>query len=213
MKINRKIGIFLLLGFAASTVQADTLMTTREGTLGLGADATHDEGRTVRFWSGSDRMARIDDRGKMISDLESGVTFLINDQAKSCYAIPKQQVDAESGPGGQVEVRETNETRQIGPWQAKGYELTATMDGEPIEISVWISDDVPVDIGGLRAYTASRLTPEMAWMLKIFDLGGYPVRQEVSMGPIRSWGELVSVEEKSAPSGTYDIPAGYSGCD
>lgn len=213
MATTRKIGAFLLLAFTASTVQADTLMTTREGTLGLGADATHDEGRTVRLWSGSDRMARIDDRGKMISDLESGVTYLINDQGKSCYAIPKQQVDAEGRTGGQVEVRETNETRQIGPWQAKGYELSVIMDGEPIEIAVWVSEDAPADVGGLRAYTASKLTPEMAWMLKMFDLGGYPVRQEVSMGPIRSWGELVSVEEKSAPSGTYDIPAGYSGCD
>ena len=211
--MNTRMGIFLLLGFAASTAQADTLMTTREGTLGLGADATHDEGRTVRFWSGSDRMARIDDRGKIISDLESGVTYLINDQGKSCYAIPKQQVDAEGGTAGQVEVRETNETRQVGPWQAKGYELSVTMDGEPIEIAVWVSEDVPADVGGLRAYTASKLAPEMAWMLTMFDLGGYPVRQEVSMGPIKSWGELVSVEEKSAPPGTYDIPAGYGGCD
>jgi hypothetical protein len=211
--MKRKIGIFLLLGFAASTAQADTLMTTREGTLRPGADAAQDKGSTVRFWSGSDRMARIDDRGKMISDLESGVTYLLNDQAKSCFAIPRQQIDAEGGTAGQVEVRETNETRQIGPWQAKVYELTAIMDGEPIEISVWVSEDVSVDVGGLRAYTASRLTPEMTWMLKMFDLGGYPVRQEVRMGPIRSWGELVAVEEKSAPAGTYDIPAGYSGCD
>ncbi len=213
MTMNRIIGIFLLLGFAASTVQADTLMTTREGTLRPGADAAQDEGSTVRFWSGSDRMARIDDRGKMISDLESGVTYLLNDQAKSCFAIPRQQVDSGGGTAGQVEVRGTNDTRQIGSWQADGYELTVRTDGEPIEISVWVSDDVPVDVGGQRAYTENIVTPDTAWLLKLFDLGGYPVRQEVSMGPVRMWAELVSVEEKSAPSGTYDIPAGYSGCD
>ena len=207
------IGICLLLGFAVSTVQADTLMTTREGTLSPGADAAHDQGSTVRFWSRSDRLARIDDRGKMISDLESGVTYLINDQGKSCFAITRQEVDDEDGTAGNVEVRETNETRQIGSWQAKGYELTVSTDGEPIEISVWVSDDVPVDVGGQRAYTESIVSAETAWLLELFDLGGYPVRQEVSMGPVRMWAELVSVEEKSAPSGTYDIPAGYSGCD
>ncbi|HEX7719953.1 MAG TPA: hypothetical protein VF389_09110 [Woeseiaceae bacterium] len=72
--MNRKFGIFLLLGFATSAVHADTLLTTREGTLKPGAEVAQDEGSTVRFWSRSDRMARIDDRGKMISDLETGVT-------------------------------------------------------------------------------------------------------------------------------------------
>jgi hypothetical protein len=210
MTINKITGMLLLFGFAASTVQADTLLTTREGTLGPGGDT---EGSTVSFWSRSDWMARIDDNGKTISDLESGVTYLVNDQNKTCYALPRPQGDAGDGSPGQVEVRETNETRQIGSWQTKGYELTVTTDGEPMEVSVWVSDEVPVDVGGQRAYTENLVTPETAWLLKLFDFGGYPVRQEVSMGPIGTWAELVSVEEKSAPSGTYDIPAGYSGCD
>ncbi len=210
MTINKITGMFLLLGFAASTAQADTLLTTREGSLGPGGDT---EGSMVSFWSRSDWMARIDENGKMIYDLEGGVTYMVNDQNKSCFALTKQEIGSEAGIAGQVEVRETNETRQIGSWQTKGYDLTVTTESGPMEISVWVSEDVPADVGGQRAYTESIVTPDSAWLLKLFDLGGYPVRQEVSSGPVSIWAELVSVEEKSAPSGTYDIPAGYSGCD
>ena len=210
MTINKITGMFLLFGFAASTVQADTLLTTREGTLGPGGDT---DGSTVSFWSRSDWMARIDENGKMIYDLEGGVTYMVNDQNKSCFALTKQEIGGGAGIAGQVEVRETNETRQIGPWQAKGYDLTVTTESGPMEISVWVSEDVPANVGGQRAYTESIVTPDSAWLLELFDLGGYPVRQEVSMGPVSMWAELISIEEKSAPSGTYDIPAGYSGCD
>ena len=149
----------------------------------------------------------------MIYDIESGVSYVFNDQNKSCYALTKQEIATGAGFAGEVEVRETKESRQIGPWQAKGYDLTVTTESGPMEISVWVSEDVPADVGGQRAYTESIVTPDSAWLLKLFDLGGYPVRQEVSVGVAKSWTELVSVEEKSAPSGTYDIPAGYSGCD
>jgi hypothetical protein len=174
--------------------------------------AADGEARTITLWSRTDRTARMDDNGKMIGDLESGVMYLVNDRNRTCYAIPRQENGSGHAPAAQVEVRETGESRQIGSWQAKGYELKVAAD-DPIEVAVWVSDDVAVDMSAQRAYTERVVTPDTAWLLTLFDLGGYPVRQEFSMGSMRMWSELVSVEEKAAPAGTYEIPAGYTGCD
>jgi len=214
-------GALLLIGATIPAAQADTLIITREGSRMTGDDGdvpealrsgADGEAKTITFWSRADRTARMDDNGKMIGDLESGVTYLVNDRNRTCYALPTRQKAPGDAPAAQVEVRETGESRQIGSWQAKGYELKVAAD-DPIEIAVWVSDDVAVDMSAQRAYTETVVTPDTAWLLTLFDLGGYPVRQEFSMGPMRMWSELVSVDEKAAPAGTYEIPPGYSGCD
>jgi hypothetical protein len=214
-------GGLLLFGAAIPAAQADTLIITREGSRMTGDDsevpetlhrATDGEAKTITFWSRADRMARMDDNGKMIGDLESGVTYLVNDRNRTCYALPTREKASGDAPAAPVEVRETGESRQIGSWQAKGYELKVAADN-PIEVAVWVSDDVAVDMSAQRAYTETVVTPDTAWLLALFDLGGYPVRQEFSMGSMQMWSELVSVDEKAAPAGTYEIPAGYSGCD
>lgn len=64
-----------------------------------------------------------------------------------------------------------------------------------------------------RPVLSSRIAPATAWTVKALELGGYPVRQEVRMGPMLTWSEFVSVEDKPAPSGTYEVPDGYSGCE
>lgn len=56
-------------------------------------------------------------------------------------------------------------------------------------------------------------TPETAMMLAVYELGGFPVRSEIQMGPVQMWTELESIEQKPAPAGTYDVPRGYTGCD
>lgn len=214
-------GALLLLGATIPAAQADMLTITREGSRMTGDEgdvpeatggASDGEARTITLWSRADRTARMDDNGKMIGDLESGVTYLVNDRKKTCHAMPRQKNDSTDAPSAQVEVRETGESRQIGSWQAKGYELKVASE-DPIEVAVWVSDEVAVDMRAQRAHMERVVTPDTAWLLTLFDLGGYPVRQEISMGPMRVWSELVSVEEKAAPDGTYEIPAGYTGCD
>jgi hypothetical protein len=76
---------------------------------------------------------------------------------------------------------------------------------------VWITDEFGVD-PVQRAYMESVATPETAMMLAVYDLGGFPVRSEVQMGPIQMWSQLASIEHRPAPAGTYAVPPGYSGC-
>lgn len=190
---------------------ADTLTVTREG-----SGAGDESAATVQFWTGDDRIARIDDNGKMIADLSSGMLYLVNDQAKTCHAMSTRDPDRDPAvlkeAVEEVEFRSTGGSEQIGDWQAEVHELTTGSGDDELELFVWISDEIPVD-AVQRAYMESVATPETAWMLAIYDLGGFPVRQEVQMGSMQMWVELQSIEEKPAPAGTYAIPAGYTGCE
>lgn len=210
MTIRRLCITLIILASLVPAARADTLMVFQVSSGMTGS--TDGEASTVKLWSSADPMARVDDNGKVISQLTSGAGYIISDKRKTCFAFPQQQ-DGGALAAAEVDVRETGESRQIGSWQAKGFELTVTTDDDPIEIAAWVSEDLPADVGGERAFTERMLTADTAWLMGLFDLGGYPVRQEIGMGPIKTISELVSVEEKSAPSGIYDIPAGYTGCE
>jgi hypothetical protein len=60
----------------------------------------------------------------------------------------------------------------------------------------------------------SQLMPNQAWIKEMAEkIKGFPIRQDMTMNvmgsPMKNWSELKSVEEKPAPAGIYDPPAGY----
>lgn len=199
----------LLTIFGPPLALGDTLMVIREG-----SGASANGASKVQFWSGEDRIARIDGNGRMIGDLAAGMLYIVDDQARTCHGVSTRDVDRDL-PALQraveaVRFRNTGKSEAIGPWQAEVYELTGGNDG--MEMVVWITGEFDVD-PIQRAYMESVATAESAAMLAVYDLGGFPVRSEVQMGPIRVWTELESIEQKAAPAGTYDVPSGYSGCE
>lgn len=207
---RRPLIMMLLVAIAISAARADTLLVF-EVNLKM-AGSTEDQLSTVNLWSRADRIARVEGNRRMIGHLNSGAAFMVSDERETCFAFPPQE-DGGILAATEVDVRETGESRPFGSWQAKRYELTVATDDDPIEIAVWVSEDLPADVGGERAFAERLLTADTAWLMTLFDLGGYPVRQEISMGPIKTTSELVSVDEKSAPAGIYDIPSDYTGCD
>lgn len=195
---------------AAPMALADTLMVTREGS--RSADAT----TTVQLWSGANRVARIDGNSRMIGDLDAGMLYVIDDDARTCHAMsirdPERDPAVLQAAVAAVELRNTGRSERIGPWQADVYELVAAGDEDGYEMLVWITAEFDVD-QVQRDYMESVATPETAAMLAIYNLGGFPVRSEMRMGPIEMWSELESIEEKPAPAGTYAVPRGYTGCN
>lgn len=195
---------------AAPMALGDTLMVIREG-----SGTSRDDVRKVQFWSGENRIARIDANGRMIGDLAAGMLYMVNDQARSCHALSTRDPDRDpaalQAAVQAVKFRNTGKSERIGNWQAEIHELVAG-DDHGYEMVVWIASELAVD-PVQRAYMESVVTPESAAMLAIYNLDGFPVRSEVQMGPIQTWTELESIEQKAAPTGTYEVPRGYSGCD
>jgi hypothetical protein len=118
-------------------------------------------------------------------------------------------------------ITDTGETQTINNWKCKKYlvEISVSMMGMamPIKMNMWASKDLGVDMDEFKKLYSKTL--EMNPMLKDFipdfeKIEGYPVLTEFSMDMMgaqqKYTEEVVSVEKKGAPAGTYELPEGYT---
>jgi len=221
--------IFVLLlslsCFLSSAVQADTLISMKEGKGRLPDGETFsgneprsadEEGMLVQVWSRPGSMTRMNENRRMIFSLDRGVTYLLDDEARTCKAYPHPEaMSADESAAVQTEFNKMGEARQVGPWQAEGYQIDIAIEGmeDHLEVIIWVSSEVTTGLDVYRENFAAMSTKNTAWLSKTMELGGYPVYQESRLGQIYNWAEIVSVSEEPAPQGIYDIPSDYTGCD
>lgn len=214
----------LILVLAAFPAGADTKMTMQEGTGVTGDGAEISEGMreafanqeptTAVYWISDDRAARVTDSGSIISRLDKGESYFVKHQSRSYTKIDLGSLDGPASETAASDLVETGERRKIGSWNADGYRMTLDMAGQAAEVILWVSDEVDVDLAAYRAFIQANATqPGYEWMLKFIEIDGFPVRQEVRIGPILSWQQLVSVSEEAPPEGTYEPPADYTSSD
>ena len=214
--------VTVVLSLLTFPALADTMVTMHEGSELIGDPSALPEGMrkafenqeptTAVYWFGGDRAARIGNTGNIISRLDRGETYIINDAAKTYSVIEMGSPEDSSLAAGTAELIETGETRTIGPWNAVGYEMTVFLAGdEPSTIMLWVSNEVDVDLRPYHAMiraTAAKMGFD--WMLRYLEVDGFPVRQEVHLGPISSWQEVVAIDDTPAPAGIYEPPPGFT---
>jgi len=193
----------------------------------------HDEpakDETIETWMSKTSVARRGGSIDMIARFDEKKLYVINnpDRAYSVIALPfdfKSLLSPEQQPMAEqmekmmavdVTVTPKDETKQVGKWATKRYDLTVTGMGMKMDIVNWVSKDVGVDRDTYKEFIGSMANLQMRsdWMKKLAEIDGYPVEQDMTMTimgkPIRSHSELVSVDERAAPAGTYEPPAGYT---
>lgn len=117
--------------------------------------------------------------------------------------------------------KETGELMKIRDWNCKKYlvEIAVSMMGMnmPISIIIWASKDLGVDLSDYLKLQGEILStnPFTKDISKDFKrIEGFPVVIEFAMAmpslESRYREEVVSVERKKAPDGTYDLPQGYT---
>lgn len=117
-------------------------------------------------------------------------------------------------------VTETNETKKIKDWNCKKYivEISISMMGMnmPMKMEMWVSKDLGIDLKLYEKFYTEFLGLQP--MFKDFaeefkKIEGYPVLTLFSMTMMgtetKYQEEVVSVEKKDAPAGTYDLIQGY----
>lgn len=220
-----RVAVPLLCLAATLTAFADTKVTMQEGSgiTGDGGDMPeamrkafeNQEPTTAVYWFGEDRAARIGSGGSMISRLDRGETYVVNDAEQTYSVIEMGGREDSSMATATAELVNTGETRKIGSWSTVRYDMRVLLaEDEPIEITLWVSDEIDVDLAPYHAIiraSASQLGSD--WMLEFLKVDGFPVRQEFRMGPILSWQEMVSITDESPPAGIYEPPAGYTRSD
>jgi hypothetical protein len=198
----------LLSGLA--TAGADTRIKSEERTQFAMGDQKKDTTTDTILWFGQDRAARLTADGRMISRLDRGEAYLVNDAQESYTVIPLERREG-AATTEPPKVRKSGETRQIGSWAAERYDLDFEIaPGETGHAVLWMSTDVDVDLDVYRAYARSvARAMNMSWLASMADLEGYPVLQEMTVGPVHVTTRLLSITDQAPPEGIYEPPSGY----
>jgi hypothetical protein len=112
----------------------------------------------------------------------------------------------------------TNETKKIGSWNTRKYHVELTNPETRMSIDMWVSPDVGVDMNALRQMQlnmASLQPGSLSWIKKLQQIEGFPVLQESTLNfgtpkDVKTHEQLISVETKEPPAGTFAPPAGYT---
>ncbi len=213
---------FALLLLLAAPALADTLLTVRSSIEGLKIAPSQAE--PIRIWIGGekgDRLRRDEGDTSYILRLDRGKLYVVNhaDKTYSELALPvdARKISAPAEMQVTARVTATDETKKIGSWSSRKYRVDITNPaGLRLDTTVWASPDI-ASHQALTRLTASiaALQPGSAdWAQKLAQIEGFPVLQEadVTMGNSRfkTREELVGIETKDAPAGTYEPPAGYT---
>lgn len=226
--------LLLLLGVTA--LPADTLLKklrTADEVPAPGRIAESYKNRKVEIWIGADRVLRDDGRTALLLRLDQRKLYIADRAQKMYVALDLEQKDGRwraitglpATPGGaeawviHAKAEPTQETRQVGAWKALRYQVALSNEiqrANRIRFSWWVAPDLTIEDAPLRTLTrilASLSFSGDEWIETLQSLPGQPVLFErVEQLPdteAKAREELVAVEHREAPAGTYEVPAGF----
>lgn len=181
-------------------------------------------------WIGKDHM-RVEE-GERVTIVRNDLKkmFILDTQAKTYSSIDlpldmKKYLPADMAPMleqmmGQVKVTitPTTETKQIKDWSATRYTMTMSLPmGNSMTQEIWATQDVALDPSALdmrAAFLSATPMVGASMATEMQKVQGLPVLFErtSTMGGKESKAseQVTSIEQKEAPAGLYDLPAGYT---
>ncbi len=232
MKLGKTILVLCAISLIAESVSCDTKVVKRihqDGFSAMGQDQPpQDHEQTI--WMGEGRLRMDQKTHSSIVRVDLSKLFMLNHDDKTYYEIDLPiDLDKLLPPGAgshvmdmmkmKVSITPSDETRKVGPWQARRYDLEMSSAMMNMRTVIWASQDVEVDSETYRGLSAEmmKMQPGMHELIEKMSLvEGFIVAQEGRMTmpmlgdtEVGSSETLLSVEEARAPSGTYETPADY----
>ncbi|MES1242510.1 MAG: DUF4412 domain-containing protein [Acidobacteriota bacterium] len=225
--------LLCLLAIASGTAGADSLFTVKSHTdaFQVAGQKQPAKDSQVKIWISGDRMRRDDGEQSMILRLDRNRLYMVNHETKTYSEIPLPFDIKKMMPKGSeamadqiangmkltVQVTPKAETKKINQWNAKRYDVAIqSAMGMKITSTMWVSKEIEgyIPANRLSAMLASLQPGSGAWAKELEKIDGYPVLQESSVDALGAkFGtreELLAVEEKTAPAGAFEPPAGYT---
>ena len=182
-------------------------------------------------WIGDKKMRMDQGSSSTVVQLDAAKMFIIDHNAKT-YTEVDLPIDISSllppGMGEQMmammkfdaTVTASDETKKVGEWNAKRYDLKMTSSMMTMDSVIWASTETSINLTeyfNLFSEVMS-LQPGMENMMEqMRKIDGYVVSQEVTMSmkfmgetTVGSTDVVTSIEEVDAPAGTYDPPVDYT---
>ncbi|MCU0234103.1 MAG: hypothetical protein MUE90_08775 [Thermoanaerobaculales bacterium] len=233
MDIRRVFAASCVLVLAAASASADLKLVKQQHTgaftvMGRETPASDEEQTS---WIGSDR-SRIDSGERStIVRLDANKLYIVNHADKTFHTLELPVEIEKFMPPGMadqikammtfvVTVTPTEESKTIGDWTARRYDIVMTSQMVTTSMTMWATKDVAFDQKSFhRLYEhLNSLNPGMAAVAaEMRKIDGLVVEQESSssmpmMGDakITRSERTLSATELEPPPGTYEVPAGYS---
>jgi hypothetical protein len=184
--------------------------------------------RTV--WLAADRMRVDDGTSTLIVRLDSSILYVIDHNARTVSSVVIPIDVAALLPQGMAEqlrammqltidVVPTDETKKVGAWSARRWNMTMTSPMVTVESALWATKDLDIDRDAYDRLSSQiiALRPGMEELVeKLRAVAGFVVETQTvtrlggaTDGGMKRNERTVSVETAAAPAGTYDPPSGY----
>ncbi len=230
--MRRFLALLSLAALASAPARADQVLNTFRHTdeMKMMGHTTPAKDVTVQMWF-SDHGMRFDDvEMAIIFRVDQKKLYMVNKTAKTFSAIDlpfdfKSLVGPEMAPmmdqmmsmmAASVTVTPTDRTGEYAGFPCKWYKIDIKMSMMQMAMDSCNSERMPIDLERYQTFikAQSELSMNSQWMKDLAaKLSGFAVRSETTttmMGKsFKSWQELKSVEDKSAPMGFYEPPAGF----
>ena len=227
-------GLLCLLVMVGSSVLAEDIYMKRVmhtdpmTMMGQTQPATDD---TTEMWLSKDAACTITDHGDMLVRMDKGAMYFIDHESKTYFEMPmsllgasKEAVDSMppsplAAMMGSIKmtITPTEETKQIGDWMAKRYDVDVNLGFGTSKSVYWATEDLDVNQEVMTAMTSASMAmlPGYEDIVKEMEkVKGVTVESstEVSMmGAVaKSSEKMLEYANKTAPAGTFDIPEGYT---
>ena len=211
---------------------ADTLYTMKSHTdaFQVGGQSQPAKDSTIQVWSASDRLRRDDGDQSMIFRPDRNRLYVVDHADKTYSEIPLPIDLRKMMPKGSeamadqiaagmkvtVQVAPRDETKKIGQWNTRRYDVTVqSAIGMKIATTMWVSKEIEgfAPFNKMAGTLASLQPGSEEWVKQLEKIDGFPVLTESQVDALgarfATREELVSVETKAAPAGSFDPPAGY----
>lgn len=222
----------LALALAAVPAAADKVLTiaNHSDAFSMMGQTTPAEDNTFTYWFGGDAIRYDMDETSVILRLDQKRFYFVNHDEKT-YSPMDLPIDFEKLVGPEMApmmqqmaqmmaatttVTPSDRTGSYAGYSCKHYRVDISMAMMQTSMDMCTTEDLPIDYPKYRElYLAqSELAAGQSWMRDLAEkLKGFPLRTDTTatvMGkPMKSWQELKSIEEKAAPAGHYEPPAGY----
>ncbi len=218
------------VAFLAPRTAAETLLTHSVHTEAYSKDGVEVPAKESQrtLWLGRQRMrfetedstilVRLDQQKMYLLDARTKVANVIDLPFEFRRYFPPEVRERMEKNAPFATVTPQDETRKIGEWQARRHIVSIKTAGAPTSREeVWATKDLPIDLAeyGELSHQVNLLRAGGGFLAEEMKrLEGIPVLTNrvrfVDGVEIKSREELVSVEEKPAPEGLFDVPADYA---
>ncbi len=230
----------LMLTVFAVQVQADMYLkqATHSDAFEMMGQKQPETNDTTIMWLTEDKSCYQTPKMTFLVRADKGVMYMINNEEKSYVEMPVDLmgmlVDAaeadDSEAGEQVKamaesvmgsmkvtVTPTDETKEIGDWDSKKYDVEMSMMMMKGTQEIWATEDIDVDPVLFQASMNAAMgqMPGFEGVLEeMKKIEGIPVESTLEMAvmgqTMKTTTKVLEAGEKDAPAGTYDLPTGYT---